>query len=325
MQETSRQVVNHLRIMIEEAEMLSTQQAKLFVILLHFPPAQFFEPCYPSLFLKGWDHFYLDTVANSACQGMVDIQDLFRQCCLHKKLPESDSMMLALKEIMPEAIHVLSSRVYFGSSQKSSFNRPMNGSERSKVLGELFKKGVDQVLCERFRSYWTPAVMTEYLERAATFTRNHESTLNITDTVQTMFKNLFFDFLVYMLSRMNEEFNIDILFDSDCTPAVQKLFLDILQVLPLPKLSQLQILSTSLPVSTPDNFPRFPFFKTICDVMEEIVKQSHEYVNERLDLFQDNKVDSVGSTSFHNLDRCNVYNVLQVVMQRINEKKEVRA
>ena len=34
MQETSRQVVNHLRIMIEEAEMLSPQQTKLFVMLL---------------------------------------------------------------------------------------------------------------------------------------------------------------------------------------------------------------------------------------------------------------------------------------------------
>ena len=329
MQETSRQVVNHLRIMIEEAEMLSTQQAKLFVVLLHFPPAQFFDPCYPSLFLKGWDHCYLDTVAHSAGQGVVDIQDWFWQCCIPKEALQPlarDSLMLALEEILPEAIPVLSSHVFFGSNEHGSFNQPMNGSQRSEVLKELlFTKGVGKVLCERFRSYWKPIVMTEYLEKAATFTKNHESTLNITDTVQTMYKSLFFGFLVYMLSQMNEDYNIDVLFDSDCTPPVLELFLGILKVFPLPKLSQLQLRSTSLQAPTSNHFPRFPFFKVVCEVMESIVEQSGEDTNVELDLLQEEEAGSMGSTSFRIYDRNEVYAVLhKVVTRRIKEKMEVK-
>ena len=332
MQETSRQVVNHLRIMIEEAEILSTlstQKAKLFVILLHFPPAQFFDPCYTSLFLKGWDHCYLDTVAHSAGQGVVDIQDWFWQCCFPKEAlqpPERDSLMVALNKILPEAIPVLSSHVSFGSNQQGSFNKPMNVSQRSEALKELlFAKGVGRVLCERFRSYWKPAVMTECLEKAATFTKDHESTLNITDTVQTMFKSLFFDFLVCMLSQINQDFNIDVLFNSDCTPAVMELFLGILQVFPLPKLSQLQVRSTSLQAPTSNYSPRFPFFKVVCEVVETIVEQSHEETNVQLDLLQEDEAESMGSTSFHIQDRSEVFTVLQnVVARRIKEKMEVK-
>ena len=306
MQETSQQVVNHLRIMIEEAEMHSTQQAKLFVMLLHFPPAQFFDPCYPSLFLKGWDHCYLDTVAHSTSQGVVNIRDWLWRCCFPKKTPlppQKDSLVLALKEILPEAISILSSRMFFGSSREGSFNQPMNGSQRSKDLRELlFKKGVGEVLCEKFCSYWKPAVMAEYLDKAATFTNDRESTLNLTDSVQTMFKSLFFDFLVYLLSRINEEFNIDILFDYDCTPAVQKLFLDILRLFPLPKLSQLHVLSTSLTVPTPKHSPRFPFFKIVCEAVERIVEQSHEDTNVKLDLLQEEKAESIDSTPFRIYD-----------------------
>ena len=321
MQETSRQVVNHLRIMIEEAEMLSPQQTKLFVMLLHFPLAQIFDHCYPSLYLKGWDHYYLDTVAHSEVPGMVDIREWLWQCCFPTQIPlpsEKDSVMVALKDILLKAISILSSRVFFGSSQDGSFNRPMNGSQRSKALKELFfEKGVGRVLCERFRSYWKPAVMTEYLERAARFTEDHESMLNITDSVQTMFMSLFFDFLVCMLSQINEEFNIDILFDSDCTPAVQELFLDILRVIPLPKLSQLQILSTSIPAPTQDHSPKFPFFKVVCEAVERIVEHSHNKTNELLPRETDN-------TPLHIHDFSAIYNKLQEdVEETINERIKV--
>ena len=328
MQETSRQVVNHLRIMIEEAELLSMQSAKLFVFLLHFPPAQFFTPCYPSLFLKGWDYCYLDTIAHSAVQGVVDIRDWFWRCCFPKEAPlppERDSLVLALKGILPEAIPILSSRVFFGSSPEGSFNRPMSGSQRSETLRELlFKKGVGKVLCERFRSYWKPAVMAEYLEKAAMFTKDHESTLNITDSVQTAFKSLFFDFLVYLLSRVNEEFNIDVLFDADCTPAVQELFLGILRVFPLPKLTQLSVLSTSLPVPASDHSPRFPFFKVVCEAVERIVEQSHEDTNVQLDLLQEREAVSDDSSSLHIHNQTAIYNMLQeAVGGKIKEKLEV--
>ena len=349
MQETPRQVVNHLRIMVEEAELLSTQRAKLFVMLLHFPPAQFFDHCYPSLFLNGWDHCYLDTVAHIVDKGVIDIQNWFWRCCFPKDASENDSLVKALEDILPEAIPVLYSRVFFGSNKHGSFNKPMNGSQRSEALKELlFMKGVGQILCEKFCSYWKPAVMTKYLERAAVFTKDHESTLNITDSIQIVFKGLFFDFLVYMLSRINDAYNIDVLFDSDCkdsyskaleskksdsktsdnkdsdrkNSAVQKLFLNILQAFSLPKLSQLQFLSTSLLAPTADHSPNFPFFKVVCEAMEKIVKQSHEDANVHLDLFQEEETESVDCV--HIRDHYDVRDVLQkAVKKRIEEKMGV--
>ena len=338
MQETPRQVVNHLRIMIEEAELFSTQHTKLFVMLLHFPPAQFFDHCYPSLFLKGWDHYYLDTVAHSAGKGVIDIQNWLWRCCFPKEASEDHSLVVALKDILPEAIPVLYSRVFFGSNKQGSFNKPMNGFQRSKALEELlFRKGVGQILCEKFCSYWKPAVMTKYLERAAIFTKDNESTLNITDSIQIVFKGLFFDFLVYMLSQINDGCNIDVLFNSDCkdsdskdsdrkdsdiTLAVQGLFLDILQTFSLPKLSQLQFLSTSLLPPTNVHSPKFPFFKVVCEAVEGIVKQSHDKTNVHLDLFQEKETES--TDSFHIPGHYDVCNVLQqVVKKRIKEKVEV--
>ena len=352
MQETPQQVVNHLRIMIEEAELFSTQHTKLFVMLLHFPPAQFFDHCYPSLFLKGWDHYYLDTVAHSAGKGVIDIQNWLWRCCFPKEASEDHSLVVALKDILPEAIPVLYSRVFFGSNKQGSFNKPMNGSQRSKALEELlFRKGVGQILCEKFCSYWKPAVMTKYLERAAMFTKDNESTLNITDSIQIVFKGLFFDFLVYMLSQINDDCNFDVLFDSnwkesdskdseseksdnkhlddkdsdskdsDITLAVQGLFLDILQTFSLPKLSQLQFLSTSLLVPTCVHSPKFPFFKMVCEAVEGIVKQSHDKTNVHLDLFQE---ETESTDSFNIPSHYDVCNVLQqVVKKRIKEKVEV--
>ena len=319
--------------MIEEAELFSTQQAKLFVMLLHFPPAQFFDHCYPSLFLKGWDHYYLDTLAHSADRGVIDIQNWLWRCCFPKEASENDSLVVALKKILPEAIPVLYSRVFFGSNEQGSFNKPMNGSQRSKALKELlFTKRVGQILCKKFCSYWKPAVMTKYLERAAMFTKDHESTLNITDSIQIVFKGLFFDFLVYMLSQINDGCNIDVLFDSDCkdsdskdpdiTLAVQGLFLDILQAFSLPKLSQLQFLSTSLLSPTTVHSPKFPFFKMVCEAVEGIVKQSHDKTNVHLDLFQEEETES--TDTFHIPGQYDVCNVLQqVVKKRIKEKVEV--
>lgn len=293
MQEASREMVNHIRIMVEEAESQSTHRNKLFLLLLHFPPAKFFDACYPSLFLQGWDHYYLDTIAHSALPGMVDIHDWFRQCCFPMDTApssEQDSLIQALQGMLNEAIPVLSSRVFFGVQCEGSFNRPMSGSERSKALKELlFEKRVGHVLCERFRSYWKPAVMAEYLERAAVFTKNRESTLNITDHIQTVFNGLFFDFLVYLVSRINEDFNLDILFDEECSPPVQELFLSLLHVFPLPRLGQLKVLSSNPPIAIrlQHHVPQFPFFRMVCEGVEQLVEQGWEEANKQLDILQE--------------------------------------
>ena len=299
MQETSKEIVNHVRIMIEEAENIARgETTKLFVLLLHFSPAQFFNHCYPSLFLQGWDHYYLDTIAHGVDKGLGDIRDWFWQSFFpHQSsqlIKDKDVLLQALQDILPQAIPILASRVFFGSRQNGSFNSPMNGLQRSEALGELlFKKGkesatVGEVLCERFRTYWKPSIMAEQLERAAVFSRNRESTLNITESIQTNFKGLFFDFLVYMVSRINTNFNIDIVFNPDCTPAIEELFLEIVRVFPTPKFSQINLLSIHLPQPQPLVYiPRFPFFQLVCETLEKVVEESREDANIGLDIINE--------------------------------------
>lgn len=328
MQETSKGVVNHIRIMIEEAEtsLGNNDQNKLTVLLLHFPPAKFYDSCYPSLFLQNWDHYYLDTIAHSAIQGMVDIGDWFKQCCFAPEgpiTPEGDSLLLAMKGILPEAIPVLSSRVFFGSKQGGSFNSEMNASQRSMALRKLlFDKGVGDVLCQRFRSYWKPNYMAEQLEKAANFTYSRESTLNITDFIQTVFKNSFFDFLVYTISRINEDFNIDVIFSEQCTPAVRELFLNILRVFPIPKLAQLKVLSGSLPTPKPSLFtPRFPFFRMVSEELEVIVEQSWEEANQQLDILHEEETDA--PTQWAPNQMIVLHTLQKVVLEKVKKNVEV--
>ena len=87
MKEAKKDIVNHLRIMVEEEEAKAPNgSCKQFVLLLHFPPAMFFDACYPSLFLRGWSHCYLDTIGHnpSLGSGIVDIQEWFQRCCFKK-------------------------------------------------------------------------------------------------------------------------------------------------------------------------------------------------------------------------------------------------
>ncbi len=303
MQETSKEVVNHLRIMIEEVESEHLRKSqgnrpqKLFAVLLHFPSSRLTSPCYPSMFLRGWDFHYLDIIGYSAKEGgILDIRDWFRQCYFTSSVAAScgaispeDSVTLQLQNLLEESVQVVSSRVNFRSHKASSFNCPMSLPERNSALKELFfHKGVGDVLCERFRSYWHPSVMVEYLEKAASFAHQHETTLNVVDSLQFIFKSLFFDFLVYMVSKINEGMNIDVLFNRECSPAVQKLFLDLLRVYPIPKLSELRMLGIASGTDshvrkTKESFcpPRFPFFSLVSAQVEKLIDQSRREVNQQ--------------------------------------------
>ena len=284
MQVTTCKMINHIRVMIEEAE--PSKSCKMFVMLLHFTPAQFYQHCYPSLFLRGWDHCYLDTVAHSQIKGVVDIQDWFMRCCFPPEKPtdEGDTLLLALDQILHQSISALSARVYFGKKKDSSFNSAMNATQRGEYLKTLlFKKDVGGILCKKFRTYWNPKVMTEYLERAATFSQQRESTLNITDSIQAQFKALFVDFCVYMLTEANKNFNLDIAFDEDRN--IHKLFIDIFRVLPVPKLQQLNLLSNDVTnLQPPVDCLRFPFFSYVYEVMEKQVDLSREAAKRKLNL-----------------------------------------
>lgn len=360
MQETTCKTINHIRVMIEEVELsTSAQHCKVFVLLLHFPPSQFFHHCYPTLFLKGWDHFYLDTVGHCPVKGVVDIRDWFFKCCFPAVKPShsepdssgaghnepssyepssyvplpsepvsgenspgepchsipmpspgecapsgltsldetisgvgdlgyneygySDALVHALSLLLPQTVSMISSRVHFGYS--------MNASKQSEMLKALLERGLDEVLCNKFRVCWTPKALTECLERAATFSKQRESTLNITDTIQTQFKALFMDFCVYMLTLANNHFNLGSLYAEDPSSSVHKLFIDILRILPVPELHQL-ITNNTPSLLHPPLHCRFPFFMYVYELMEKQVELSIKAGKLQHDLLVDHNLQT---------------------------------
>ena len=132
--------------------------------------------------------------------------------------------------------------------------------------------------------------MVEYLEKAATFAHEHETTLNVIDSLQVIFKNLFHDFLVHMVSKINDGMNIDVIFNQDCTSVVHSLFLDLLRVYPIPKLSELKMLrivSDTCPHDISEErfpSPKFPFFKLVSTAVEKLVDQSRREINQQMDM-----------------------------------------
>ena len=289
-QKVSKKSVNHLRNLIDETENLNSTHVKLYFVLLHFPPEQFFHPCYPSLFLKSWNYYYIDTVAHRAVGGVVDIRYWFWQCCIPLSLPPKEisecfSLPRALYDILPQAIPILSSRIFIRESEAESSSATLSGSKCTELLKQmLFDRdvGIGQILCQRFSTYWKPTVMTVYLIKAASFTKNRGSTLNITDTLQAMLKTSFNNFLIYMITEISKGFNATVLFNKTTKVGIKLLFVDILKVFPLPPLSQISGLLVDPPVPCCDQ--QFPFFKFVYDSMEEIVRESYSDVNNEFDL-----------------------------------------
>ena len=297
MAETTPEMVSHLRVLIEEAD--TGEKLKLFVTLLHFPLDMFASHCYPTLFTNTWDHHYLDVVGQNSTGQVMDICEWFAHCCKFlssKTYSQEQQVSMRLNYLLQEALPIISSRVFFGKNPEASFNCQMAIPQRKQALQELFDMGVGEILCDKFLKYWEPSVMLEYLEKAGSLTTSNQvTTLSITDSVQILIKETFFDFAVYMVSKMNEDMNIDILFDQDCTELTRKIFLDLLKASPVPRLSQIKTLSSfasclsNMEAGDAESYvPRFPFFRMVVSIMDKIIEQSRKELNQRLDTLHNN-------------------------------------
>ena len=175
---------------------------------------------------------------------------------------EGDNLIEACSHLLKEVVPTLVSHITYGTRSKGPFTRMMKAAERSKKLKEiLFDKGIGKKLCQMFKDCWSPKKMTEYLEIASGFTLLRESSLNITDAIQSKFRSLFTNFMIVMITRMNVKQNLDVLFGKDYCPEVEELFLSLLETIKPPKLDEVETLIGHLEQPEPLEYrPRFPFF-----------------------------------------------------------------
>ena len=283
MQYSTVEIVNHLRIMIEEAETQfrsSEELNKLFVVLLHFPPEMFFNHCYPSLFLSGWDHYYLDTIAPPEEKGVINISLWFGHCCgaVNCKNP-AEFLDKPLRELMEEAIPALAAQF------RMTDIMPSNQGNKVDKLKSVFQTDLGEIVRERFISYWHKSVITEVSEQAANYPHMYESTLSITDAILTIVKSSFYDFLFYVLSILRKECVLGPLSqyqpDQENQELIQLSF-DLFRSYPLPKtLPHLKAASMSEIHTVHKDLQRcrFPFFNFISNLLENLLDQCKIEVN----------------------------------------------
>lgn len=295
MQDLTAEMVNYLRIVIEQKENRSLFDDKMFVLLLHFPQVQFFNRCYPALFLNGWDHFYLDSLTTDIkmegipepLRNVVDIKQCFR---IALGISDSnDALSLHLKPLLEVAIPVISSRVITGSSQ-GEYNKTIQVSARQLQLRKIFFINnnctpIGEAFCTLFHKYWDNKTVIKFLKDAANFTFRHQSTLSITSYIQTRIKALFFEFVVYVLWMINQDCNLDTLLSMNLAESfkkVQNLFSSVIKTMfkKLQSLKSLPHICRSLRPPENKKF-QFPFFSMAYLYVEELIDVCHEIVNKR--------------------------------------------
>ena len=338
MQDVTLKMINHLRILVEQKENESLNDDKLIVFLLQFPQGQqLFTHCYPALFLSGWDHFYLDSLTTdfSVCglpkplQNVVDIRQCFRVAlCIANT---DDSLSLSLEPLLMEAIPVISPRVVVGSTNKI-YNKPMSIKERQKQLKTLLiKSALEQeeyyvctpfgkALCFLFTQYWDNVTVTKFLQAAASFSFCHQSTLSITSYIQTRIKALFFEFVIYMLWKINEDCNLDCyeFSDSSSTINVEEFFGSITKNLrfKVPSLSSLPHACRALPPPENKGF-KFPFFGMVYHYLEEMLDCSQEIVNKKMSSKAINPQSSISSKAIKKFEEKELFEVMKEKLQQV--------
>ena len=281
----SKKIINHVRILIEEIE-TSLQTFKLFIILLCFPPSQFFHPMYPSLYLKGWDHYYLDKIGDdpTSTSATINIQDWFLSC-LQPGAIEMSSLTETVRAMLPQSVSEIVSHVYFGSQPGKVVNSPMSVSERSEIINDLLQiKGMGEVLCEKFCRFWKPQLMLQYLEETAKLSVLRESTVCMTDSIYSNFKKFFFDFSVYIFSQINTDWYLDVICNESCSGNILNLHFSLLRVLPTPPLSKLNSYCSHFVSRDVLYTPEFPFFRIISEIIDELVEQCHASLSKQFEL-----------------------------------------
>ena len=314
--EISYDAINHLRILIDEAETFSSGKNKLFVLLLHFSDVVFGRLSYPSLFLEGWSHHYITFVSTAHPEYIVDTKQWFK----HSIFPEPGNPLSSeenLLEVVNDLFPILTSRVGFTAStaERSS----------SDVLKKLLFNDdsyVGKALCRRFLGYWTPQTTAEYLHQAAYSIQKSDSTLWLSDTLQKMFKSKFFDYLVYMVSKIHADCNILSLTELKHSDTMMKLFVDIILTYPCPKLSQLKLNSMlgSIP-STVFCEHRFPFF----GLLSKLVDDEIDHCKQLGPLFESAKADDDDDEIHHLSKQADVmeFQLVDEAQKRLRQVAEV--
>lgn len=339
MQEIAKDVINHTRILMEESEArCDVSCSKLMILLLHFPPNMFNQPSYPSLYLHGWEHYYLDSIGQIHSDTSVNVERWLLQCCSssnihvglyayddHTSLPSSSSESdisldgfktdragpaffithEGMKVWLEELLKIVPATIYSKDSDASST------AYWNKLL---FEYGVGNVVMDRYLSYWKPRQMSELSEVAAYRSVNYESTISISGGLEAALRNSFTEFTLYILKLITIHHITNSSLEDD---NIRSVFIRMLHSIMIPETSQqlhvelLILLKQQVnKLSKPQKSkPLFPFFKLVYKSMEGILdgamKEVHQTMSSALqhEINDTEEAENLGISSNNNDER----------------------
>ena len=283
--ETSVDVINRVRLLMEDSNQ-QLREDKVVILLLHFPSSNFFKHCYPSLFINGWKHRYLDTIGYGSENGSVNIAEWLMQSFglaeVSLNFIKDDDLNVWLKEVLLLAC---------GYLEIQSINAwPNTFLDKHDILKQvLFSQHVKPVLFTRFRKFWTPFLMITLSRSMAVLSARFQSTMGISDLINSAIKATFTDFILYLLFFLNPHYvfhtiqhSNEAFFDVTMVALAR-----IIEFLPIPHSREdlkVEVMNKIIPSTSSKvtRVPAFPFFKMIyAGVEQELNRCGNEYAVRR--------------------------------------------
>ena len=265
-QEVSVSVVNHLRMLVEEAENhVRAGARKLFVLLIHYPQSSTSSNRL-ALFSSGWDLHFLDTIGRNVETSVADVTNWLKSCCGLEPLRPN----IQDGRVPYDAFVKVSSRLSFA-----------NKSDKASIIEKILSKDVSSVLVKQFASYWSGDA-AEGLLRDIMRAHCDDLAIGLHDRIQDKLRELFLTFACCMALQMNEGSNLDLLISDHHPSHVCSLFIQLLTACPLPTLGELEGLRDHLPMkqAAVGMTPRFPFFVLVSSSVEVVYQRSRRDLNQ---------------------------------------------
>ena len=299
MNKLSKDTINHTRLLIEEAEhMQSLKASKIIFLVLHFPTNMFYSHCYPSIFLRGWRHIYMDMIGQTETTS-TDVEEWLRICLLpSSKNPSDDHEPVSfvqdsiLTSWIKEWLPMISNSIHLQCTES------FPGSRKVKECWSdlLFKVKADSVIKSRFNTYWQQNTMYELSLQAANYAITYQSTCTLSSTIEATIQSSFKNFVLFFLSVINQNMTMHTVLsqmdeEKERPGDVVQPFLRLLSVLHLPKsLKEIRLKLTvlkhqdTLSSDRKSLVPQFPFFPIVFETIEALVNKALSSIARPLEL-----------------------------------------
>ena len=291
----SKDTINHTRLLIEEAErkLQSLKTSKLVFLILHFPSNMFYSHCYPSIFLKGWRHIYMDMIGQTETNTSTNVEEWLRICLLpnQKCLACTESISFVPDDILTMWIEKWLPMISSTITIQETKEFPGARSAKDCWSQILFTFKVEKVIRRKFNTYWQKRTMYDLSLQAANYAMTYQSTRTLSSTIEATIQSNFKNFVLYFLSLINQNMAMHTVLlktekDPERSDDIGKSFLRMLSSLHLPesleeiKLGLAILKHQSSPSSDRAVFvPQFYFFPVAFEYIEVLVNKALHLVH----------------------------------------------